>query len=132
MGYTASDRWEIYLRYRNASELVFPAATPIIAEETIDSNEIPVAQLELQAKNIKVGDPVNVQIDSTNQEARVEAILENAIRLNTNVQIEPGQKAFFTSPARDPIFKKNVAFYVFEMPLLRYISVARFLASLCW
>ncbi len=121
MGYAASDRWEIYLRYRNSSELVFPTATPIIAEETIDSNEIPVAQLELQAKNIKVGDPVNVQIDSTNQEARVEAVSENAIRLNTNVQIEPGQKAFLTSPARDPIFKKDVAFYVFEMPLLRYI-----------
>ena len=121
MGYTASDRWEIYLRYANSNELVFPTAIPIIAEQTIDSNEIPVTQLELQARNIKVGDPVNVQIDSTNQQARVEAVLENAIRLNTNIQIEPGQKAFFTSPARDPIFKKDVAFYVFEMPLLRYI-----------
>ena len=121
MGYTASDRWEIYLRYTNSNELVFPTAIPIIAAETIDSNEIPVTQLELQAKNIKVGDPVNVQIDGRNQDARVEAVLENAIRLNTNVQIEPGQKAFFTSPARDPIFKKDVAFYVFEMPLLRYI-----------
>ena len=121
MGYTASDRWEVYLRYRNSNELVFPAATPIIAEETINSNEIPVTQLELQAKNIKVGDPVNVQIDGTNQDASVEAVLENAIRLNTNIQIEPGQKAFLTSPARDPIFKKDVSFYVFEMPLLRYI-----------
>ncbi len=121
MGYTASDRWEIYLRYTHSNELVFPAAIPIIAEETIDSNEIPVTQLELQAKNIKVGDPVNVQIDGTNQDASVEAVLENAIRLNTNVQIELGQKAFLTSPARDPIFKKDVAFYVFEMPLLRYI-----------
>ena len=121
MGYTASDRWELYLRYRNSNELVFPAATPIIAEETVNSNEIPVTQLELQAKNIRVGDPVNVQIDGTNYDTRVEAVLENGIRLNTNVQIEPGQKAFFTSPARDPIFKKDVAFYVFEMPLLRYI-----------
>ena len=121
MGYTASDRWEVYLRYRNSNELVFPAATPIIAEETINSNEIPVAPSELQAKKIKVGDPVNVQIDGTNQDARVEAVLQNAIRLNTNVQIEPGQKALFTSPARDPIFKKDVTFYVFEMPLLRYI-----------
>ena len=121
MGYTASDRWEIYLRFFNADELVFPAATPISAEGTIDANEIPVPQLELQAKNIKVGDPVKVQIDGTSQDARVEAVLENAIRLNTNVQIEPGQKAFFTSPARDPIFKNDVAFYVFEMPLLRYI-----------
>ena len=121
MGYTASDRWEIYLRYFNSDELVFPAATPIVVEGTIDGNEIPVAQLELQAKNIKVGDPVNVQVDGSSLEARVEAVLENAIRLNTNVQIEPGQKAFLTSPARDPIFKNDVAFYVFEMPLLRYI-----------
>ena len=121
MGYTASDRWEIYLRYRNANELVFPAATPIVVEGTIDANEIPIAPLELQAKKIKVGDPVSVQIDGANQDARVEAVLENAIRLNTSVQIEPGQKVFLTSPARDPIFKNDVAFYVFKMPLLRYI-----------
>ena len=121
MGYTASDRWEIYLRYFNADELVFPAATPIIVQENINSNEIPVAESELQAKRIKVGDQVNVHIDDRNQEARVEAVLANAIRLNTNVQIELGQKAFFTSPARDPIFKKDVTFYVFKMPMLRYI-----------
>ena len=121
MGYTASDRWEIYLRFANADELVFPAATPIIVETNLDTNEIPVAPSELQAKNIKVGDPINVQIDDTNQEARVEAVLSSAIRLNTSVQIESGQKAFFTSPARDPIFKNDVTFYVFEMPFWRYI-----------
>ena len=121
MGYTASDKWEIYLRFANSDELVFPAATPIRVEESLNSNEIPVAQSELQAKNIKVGDPVTVQVDGTNQEARVEGVLDNAIRLNTAVQIEPGQKAFFTSPARDPIFKKDVTYYVFQMPLWRYI-----------
>ena len=121
MGYTASDRWEIYLRFTNADDLVFPAATPIVLEESLNSNEIPVAPLELQAKNIRVGDPINVQIDGTDQEARVEAVLGSAIRLNTSVQIEPGQKAFFTSPARDPIFKKSVTYYVFKMPMLRYI-----------
>ena len=114
MGYTASDRWEIYLRFTNADDLVFPAATPIVLEESLNSNEIPVAPLELQAKNIRVGDPINVQIDGTDQEARVEAVLGSAIRLNTSVQIEPGQKAFFTSPARDPIFKKSVTYYVFK------------------
>ena len=121
MGYAASDRWEIYLRYRNANELVFPAATPIVVEGTIDANEIPITPVELQAKSIKVGDQVSVQIDGTSQDARVEAVLENAIRLNTTVQIEPGQKAFLTSPARDPIFKNDVAFYVFKMPLERYV-----------
>lgn len=121
MGYTSSDRWETYLRFTNADELVFPAATPIIAEEGLDSNEIPVAPLELLSKNIKVGDPVNVQVDGTRHEARVETVLSDAIRLNTSVQIAPGQKAFFTSPARDPIFKKNVTYYVFKMPMWRYI-----------
>ncbi len=121
MGYTASDRWEIYLRFQNADELVFPAATSIIIEGDLDSNEIPVPPLELQAKNIKIGDPINVQIDGTNQEARVDAVLSSAIRLNTSVQIESGQKAFFTSPARDPIFKNDVTYYVFEMPFWRYI-----------
>ena len=121
MGYAASDKWEIYLRFANADELVFPAATTIIVEESLNSNEIPVSQLELQAKKINVGDPVDVHIDGTNQEARVEAVLDNAIRLNTAVQIEPGQKAFFTSPARDPIFNKDVTFYVFRMPMWRYI-----------
>ncbi len=121
MGYTSSDRWETYLRFANADELVFPAATPIIMENGLDSNEIPVSQLELQAKNIRVGDPINIQVDDTSHEARVEAVLGSAIRLNTSIQIEPGQKAFFTSPARDPIFKNDVTYYVFKMPMWRYI-----------
>ena len=116
MGYAASDRWEIYLRYANAESLTFPAATPIVVEESLNSAEIPVSQLELQAKNIRVGDQISLQVNGTNQDARVEAILNDAIRLNTPVQIEPGQKAFLTSPARDPIFDKDVAYYVFRMP----------------
>ena len=121
MGYAASDRWEIYLRYVNAENLVFRTATPIIVEESLSSTEIPVSQSELQAKNIEVGDQINVQVDGTNQDARVEAVLDNAIRLNTAVQIEPGQKAFFTSPARDPIFDKDITYYVFKMPGERYV-----------
>ena len=121
MGYTASDRWEIYLRYTNAENLVFRAATPIIAEESLNTTEIPVSQLELQAKNIRVGDQINVQVNGTNQDATIEAVLGNAIRLNTAVQIEPGQKAFFTSPARDPIFDKDISYYVFKMPVERYV-----------
>ena len=121
MGYTASDRWEIYLRYTNAEDLTFRAATPIIVEESLNTTEIPVSQLELQAKNIRVGDQINLQVNGTNQDATIEAVLDNAIRLNTAVQIEPGQKAFFTSPARDPIFDKDISYYVFKMPVERYI-----------
>lgn len=125
MGYAASDRWEIYLRYTNAESLAFGAATPIVVEDGFNSAEIPVSQAELQAKNIRVGDQISVQVNGTNQDARVEAILDlgdvGAIRLNTPVQIESGQKAFFTSPARDPIFDKDVAYYVFRMPAERYV-----------
>ena len=121
MGYAASDRWEIYLRYANAENLTFPAATPIVVEENLNSAEIPVSQLELQAKNIRIGDQISLQVNGTTQDARVEAILDDAIRLNTPVQIEPGQKAFLTSPARDPIFDKDVAYYVFRMPAERYV-----------
>ncbi len=121
MGYAASDRWEIYLRYTNAEELAFRAATPIVVEGDFNNTEIPVAELELQAKKIQVGDPVTVQVGDTNQEAQVTAVLENAIRLNTPVTIAAGQKAFFTTPARDPVFNKDVAYYVFRMPAERYV-----------
>ena len=43
MGYAASDRWEIYLRYTNAESLTFPAATPIVVEESHNAAEIPVS-----------------------------------------------------------------------------------------
>ncbi len=121
MGYAASDRWEIYLRFTNADELTFPAATSIVVDGSLNSNEVPVAQSELRGKNIRAGDLVNVHIDGASQEAHVEAVMENAIRLSTPVQIESGQKAFLTSPARDPIFKKDVSYYVFKMPMWRYI-----------
>ena len=94
---------------------------PIVVEESLNSAEIPVSQLELQANSIRVGDQISLQINGANQDARVEAILNDAIRLNTPVQIEPGQKAFLTSPARDPIFDKDVTYYVFRMPAERYV-----------
>ena len=121
MGYAASDRWEIYLRYINADALEFRAATPIIVEESINGTEVPISELELQAKNIRVGDEVSVRVDDTSQDARVVAVSEAAVRLDTAVEIALGQKAFITSPARDPIFDKNVSYYVFAMPMERYI-----------
>ena len=58
MGYAASDRWEIYLRYANAESLTFRAATPIVVEESLNSAEIPISHLERQAKNIRIGDQI--------------------------------------------------------------------------
>jgi uncharacterized membrane protein (UPF0182 family) len=131
MGYSATDRWETYLRYTHADELNFRAATPIVVQENLDSNEIPVSTLELTAKKIQIGDAVNVHVDGNEQTAQVEEILTRTgdngkeipigLRLNTPIQIESGQKAYFTSLARDPIFNKDIAYYIFKMPMERYI-----------
>ena len=135
MGYSAADRWEIWLRYTHADDLNFQAATPITLQDNLDSNEIPVPTLELEAKNIQVGDQVSVHVDGNEPiTAQVQEVLTRsieqegeqktipvALRLDTPVQIESGQKAYFTSLARDPIFDKDVAYYVFKMPMERYI-----------
>ncbi|MDE0482420.1 MAG: UPF0182 family protein [Candidatus Poribacteria bacterium] len=122
MGYSATDRWEIYLRYTHAKELNFQAATPIIVEDNLDSSEITVSPLELAAKKIQVGDEISIHIERNDPiTAQVEEVKQGGIRLNTPVQIEQGQKAYFKSLARDPIFDKDVAYYVFKMPMERYI-----------
>ena len=134
MGYTATDRWEVYLRYTHADTLNFQAATPIAVGEGINSTELPVSTLELTAKKIQIGDEITIHVDGNEQTAQVESILTEqrtedgktvaipiGLRLNTSVQIESGQKAFFTSLARDPIFNKDVSYYIFRMPMLRYI-----------
>lgn len=127
MGYSAADRWETWLRYTHADDLNFQSATPIVVTENLDSNEIPVSTLELEAKNVQVGDEVNVYVDGNEPIiAQVEDVITEGgkqvgLRLNEPIQAESGQKAYFTSLARDPIFSKNVAYYVFKMPMERYI-----------
>ena len=122
MGYSATDRWEIYLRYTHAKELNFQSATPIVVQDNLDSSEITVSSLELAAKKIQVGDEISIHIERNDPiTAQVEEVKQGGIRLNTPVQIENGQKAYFKSLARDPIFDKDVAYYVFKMPMERYI-----------
>ena len=127
MGYSATDQWEVFLRYQHAEDLNFQSATPINVQDTLNSSVIPVPALELQAKHIQVGDEVNVYID-TNEPivAQVEEVMTEGeepigLRLNQTIQVESGQKAYFKAMARDPIFDKNIAYYVFKMPLERYI-----------
>ncbi len=134
MGYSATDRWEVYLRYTHADTLNFQAATPIVVGEGINSTQLPVSTLELNAKNVQIGDEITINVDGNEQTAKVESFLTEqrtedgknveahiGLGLNTPVQIESGQKAFFTSLARDPVFKKDVSYYIFKMPMLRYI-----------
>ena len=135
MGYSATARWEVFLRYTHADDLHFQSATPIVVQDNLNSDEITVPTLELEAKKVQVGDEVNVYVDGNEPiTAQVEGIITRGIeqkgvqktipvglRLNTPIQVESGQKAYFTSLARDPIFDKDIAYYVFKMPMERYV-----------
>lgn len=127
IGYSATDRWEIYLRYQHADALNFHATTPIDVDDNLNSSELPVSTLELQAKKIQVGDELQIHVGQANPIiANVEdLIIEDGapvgLRLDQQVQIESGQNAFFRSLARDPIFNKDISYYVFKMPMERYI-----------
>ena len=127
MGYSATDRWEVFLRYTHADDLNFQTATPIVVQNNLNSDQITVPTLELEAKKIKVGDAVSVHVDGNEPIiAQVEGVITEGaqqigLRLNTPIQIESGQKAYFKSLARDPIFDKNNAYYVFRMPMERYV-----------
>lgn len=52
MGYSATERWEPFLRYFNAQELTFQTATPIIVNENLEGNTIQIAQIDLNAKGL--------------------------------------------------------------------------------
>ena len=127
MGYTATDQWEVFLRYRHAEDLNFQSATPIIVGENLDSNEITVQALELEAKHIQIGDEVNVYVEGNDPiVAHVQDVIEQdgklmGLVLDQKIQAEIGQKVYFNSIARDPIFDKNIAYYVFIMPIERYV-----------
>lgn len=127
MGYSATEQWEVFLRYTHSENLNFQSATPIVVEENIDSNEISLPTLELEAKHIQVGDEVSVYIDgNASIIARVQDVITEdekpiGLRLDQTIQAEIGQKVYLKSLARDPIFDKNIAYYVFKMPMERYI-----------
>lgn len=127
MGYSATEQWEVFLRYTHSENLNFQSATPIVVEENIDSNEISVPTLELEAKHIQIGDEVSIYIDGNDpiiaqvQDVITEDEKPTGLRLDQTIQAEIGQKVYLKSLARDPIFDKNIAYYVFKMPMERYI-----------
>ncbi len=127
MGYSATEQWEVFLRYTHSEDLNFQSATPITVDENLNSNEITVSSLELQAKHIQTGNQVNVYIDGNDPiVAQVQDVITEdekpiGLRLDQTIQAEIGQKAYFKSLARDPIFDKNIAYFVFKMPMERYI-----------
>ena len=121
MGYAATERWEPFLRYFNAQELSFQTATPIIVNANVESNTIPVAERDLDAKGLQLGDTVTIKAGDRSETARVTALGTNNVQLDKEIRLEQGEKATLVSAARDPVFNKNVNYYVFRMPLERFI-----------
>ena len=121
MGYSATERWEPLLRYFNAKDLTFQTATPIIVNENLNGNTIPVAQRDLDAKGLERGDSVTIKAEDRSETARVASIGTDSVQLDKEITLAQEERAVLVSTARDPIFNKNVNYYVFKMPLERYI-----------
>ena len=45
MGYSATEQWEVFLRYTHSEDLNFQSATPITVDENLNSDEIVVPTL---------------------------------------------------------------------------------------
>ena len=126
MGYAATDRWEPFLRYSNAEGLTFQNATPLMQPASGDSTELRIAELELKAKGLQVGDSVTIKdaeekVAATIRSIQVEGDGAAIIELDKPVGFDLTTNATLMSAARDPIFQKEVSYYVFRMPLERFI-----------
>ena len=126
MGYGATDKWEIVLRYFNAKDLAFQSATSLSAAAERGTAEVVISQSDLDAKGLQVGDDVLIEEGSQSHEAKVEAIERSGsgqarVRFSPAIEFNTTKKAVLIAAARDAIFDKNVNYYVFRMPLERLI-----------
>lgn len=126
MGYAATDRWEPFLRYSNAEGLAFQNSTPLIKEANRDATELQIAELELKAKGLQVGDTITIQDASEKVTASIQSIrLQDdgvaTIQLEKPLGFDVTTRGTLMAAARDPIFHKDVSYYVFRMPLERFI-----------
>ncbi|MCZ6681025.1 MAG: UPF0182 family protein [Candidatus Poribacteria bacterium] len=125
-GYMATDYWEVFLRYSKASGLTFQSATSLTAPANRGATEVLISQWELDAKGFQAGDDVTIEEGDRRQTAQIQSveIVEDGhakLQLNRALDFDTTQKAVVTSSARDPIFHKDINYYVFRMPLERYI-----------
>ncbi|MDE0503747.1 MAG: UPF0182 family protein, partial [Candidatus Poribacteria bacterium] len=126
MGYAATDRWEPFLRYSNAEGLTFQNATPVIDSSGRDASELHIAELELKAKGLQVGDDVTIQGTDGNVTSSIQSIQVQddgiaRIQLENPVGFDVTTETTLMAAARDPVFHKDVSYYVFRMPLERFI-----------
>jgi uncharacterized membrane protein (UPF0182 family) len=125
-GYTATNYWERFLRYSKASGLSFQSATSLAAPANQDTTEIVISQLELNAKGLQRGDDVTIEEGDNRHAAEIQSIVPGTngqakIQLSQGLKFDASQKAILVAAARDPIFHKDVSYYVFRMPLERLI-----------
>ena len=126
MGYSATDRWEIALRYFKADDLAFQSASPLTETAERGNTDIFMSQLDVEAKGLKVGDAVVIEQENQSHEANVNAMStagngRTKITLSRPLDFSTTESAVLTATTRDPIFDKNVSYYVFRMPFERFI-----------
>ena len=126
MGYSATDRWEIALRYYNADELAFQSASPLTETAESGDTDIFVSRLDVDAKGLKAGDAVIIEQENQTHEAIVNSISsigdgKTKVSLSQPLGFSTTDKAVLIAATRDPIFDKNVSYYVFNMPFERFI-----------
>ena len=126
MGYAATDRWETFLRYSNAEGLAFQNATPLLEPASRDETEFYISEKELMAKGMKVGDSVVIQDAGERTSATIHSVQAQEdgvarIQLDKPIGFDVTTNAALMAAARDPIFQKDVSYYVFKMPMERFI-----------
>ena len=125
-GYASTDYWEQFLRYSNASDLSFQSATSLDAPANRDATDVLISELEYSAKGLRVGDEVTIKEGDSNHAAQIRSISPGGdgsvrVALNQGLSFDATEDAVLVGAARDPIFNKNVSYYVFRMPLERLI-----------
>jgi uncharacterized protein len=131
MGYSATARWEHLLRYFNSKDLAFQSATPLVSGVEQGTTEVVVPELDVKAKALSARDAITIKEGNQQHSATIESINlsgngQTQIRFSPPLQFNVTQKAVLVAPARDPIFRKNVSYYIFKMPIERFICGSLF------
>ena len=122
-GYSASDRWEIFLRYFDVDTIDFHSSTRL--SQPSSGNTVTIPRADFEAKGMQVGDLVKIKTDQTTETATIQKIQTTVdtaqISLDRSVGNLNLSEAILLAPTYDPILNKPIGFYVFRMPFLRFI-----------
>ena len=132
-GYIATglDYWERFLRYSNASDLAFQSATSLAEPANRGATEVVIPRLDFDTRGLQNGDDVTIKDGNYRQVAKIQRIDITAegdarIQLSQAIDFDTTQNTVLVSAAHDAIFHKNVAYYIFRMPLERLICGSLF------